>query len=182
MKEKPKAMNKQNEKTVILYFPSASDTRPLCGKQGLTAGRSCSGRLMPSQWEPPFSSPSPAFIAEHDAVWHGLSPCLVQLSCASDVLSPPLAHLVAWWGWRPSLDTVPALPRDWGATNTLPVTSAKHSTMWDAVGKLTPSQPDLDTWIILEVFFPPKLWQCPPLQSSAEAVRRLSSQSAVYNH
>lgn len=77
MKEKPKAMNKQNEKTVILYFPSASDTRLLRGKQGLTTGRSCSGRLMPSQWEPPFSSPSPAFIAEHDAVWHGLSPCLV---------------------------------------------------------------------------------------------------------
>lgn len=46
IEKQAKALQKQKKKTITLFFPSASDVRPLLGKQGLSAHSSYLGRQM----------------------------------------------------------------------------------------------------------------------------------------
>lgn len=80
---------KQN-KEFIHYFTSAGRCSVTSRKEGLIVHNGFLGRKIPSLWTSlPFSFVTPAFIADHDIIWYGISfwsiwvtcPCCVPPNC-----------------------------------------------------------------------------------------------------
>ena len=92
----------------------------------------------------------PAFVAEHDVIWHGIALWSVGVNCPGCVLSLPLTHPQAA-GWEAARETEKALML--GKCCSAITETSLYYQHWSQIqntapyglwwGKVTPSQPDL---------------------------------------